>query len=85
MPEVDRINRFNGHVESAGSSTVAPLSERIADVFTEDGFLPRFIVERGIRGEQSVTSHREGITIELDDRPTIVEFFTNTQWIPATR
>ncbi len=81
MPEVI-ASEVSGHVESAGSSTVAPLSERISDVFTEEGFLPRFVVERGIRGENTVTSHRTGITIELDDRPTIVEFFTNTSWIP---
>ena len=82
MPEVD-ANEVDGHVEAAGSSTVAPLSEKIADIFTEAGFVPRFIVERGIRGEQTVVSHRAGITVELDDRPTLVEFFTNTNWIPA--
>jgi len=82
MPEVTP-SEVSGHVETAGSSTVAPLSERIADVFEEDGFLPRFIVERGIRGEDTIAVHREGLTVQLDDRPTIVEFFTNTDWIPA--
>jgi phosphate transport system permease protein len=82
MPEVV-ASEVSGHVESVGSSTVAPLSDRIAGVFREDGFVPRFIVERGIRGEQTVTSHRAGIGIELDDSPTPLEFFTNTNWVPA--
>ncbi len=82
MPEVV-ASEVSGHVESTGSSTVLPLTERIAEIFTVDGFLPRFIVERGIRGEQYVVSHSAGITLQLDDRPTLVEFFTNTSWIPA--
>lgn len=82
MPEVDP-SAVMGHVESAGSSTILPLSERIIDIFTEEGFVPRFIVERGIRGENAVVPHRAGLSIDLDDRPTLVEFFTNTNWIPA--
>jgi phosphate transport system permease protein len=82
MPEVI-ASEVSGHVESTGSSTVLPLTERIAEIFTEDGFVPRFVVERGIRGEQNVVSHSAGITVQLDDRPTLVEFFTNTSWIPA--
>lgn len=82
MPEIDPAT-VSGHVESVGSSTVLPLSERIADIFTEEGFVPRFVVERGLRGENLVVPHSAGITIQLDDRPTIVEFFTNTNWIPA--
>lgn len=82
IPEIDPAT-VAGHVESAGSSTVLPLSERIADIFTDEGFVPRFVVERGLRGENLVVPHSAGITIQLDDRPTLVEFFTNTNWIPA--
>ena len=82
LPDVDP-STVAGHIESVGSSTILPLSERIASIFTADGFLPSFIVKRGIRGENTVISHQAGIALELNDRPTLVEFFTNTNWIPA--
>ncbi|MCB9460535.1 MAG: phosphate ABC transporter permease subunit PstC [Anaerolineaceae bacterium] len=82
LPEVD-LYAQNGVIEIAGSSTVAPLTDRIADRFHEDGFLPRVFVERGYNDTQAVT-HRGGQEIEVEKRPTLVEFFTGTEWIPAT-
>ncbi|MAU09516.1 MAG: phosphate ABC transporter permease subunit PstC [Anaerolineaceae bacterium] len=82
LPDVD-LYQENGIIEIAGSSTVAPLTERIADRFHEDGFLPRVFVERGYNDTQAVT-HRAGQSIEMEERPTLVEFFTGTEWIPAT-
>ncbi|MCY4021318.1 MAG: phosphate ABC transporter permease subunit PstC [Chloroflexi bacterium] len=73
----------NGELTAAGSSTVFPLTERIADMFVEDGYLPHLTVKRGIRGENTVAPHSAGVTVEYNDRPTIIEFFTNTNWIPA--
>jgi phosphate transport system permease protein len=73
----------SGHLHMTGSSTVLPLSETIGDLFVTDGFVPNFVVKRGIRGENMVISHEAGITVELNDQPTITEFFTNTSWIPA--
>lgn len=72
-----------GELHLAGSSTVYPLTERIADAFVAEGYLPRLTVERGIRGENTIVPHSAGITLEFNDRPTIVEFFSNTNWIPA--
>lgn len=82
LPNIDP-STVAGHIVSVGSSTILPLSERIATLFTTDGFVPSFTVKRGIRGENTVVSHRAGISIELNDRPTLAEFFTNTNWIPA--
>ena len=67
----------------AGSSTLYPLSQRIAEHFVADGYLPRLEVERGIRGENTVAPHSAGVAVEYNDQPTIIEFFTNTSWIPA--
>ena len=72
-----------GEIIAAGSSTVFPLSERIGEMFVEDGYLPRLEVKRGIRGENTIAPHSAGVAVEFNDRPTIVEFFTNTNWIPA--
>lgn len=72
-----------GHIETAGSSTVFPISEAIKEIFVEAGFVPRLTVERGIRPETPAVPHKAGISVELDDRPTLVEFFTTTSWIPA--
>ena len=82
IPAVDPA-QVSGELNLAGSSTVFPLSERIADAFVADGYLPRLSVERGIRGENTIAPHSAGIALEFNDRPTIVEFFSNTNWIPA--
>ena len=67
----------------AGSSTVFPLTERIGEIFVDDGYLPRFEVRRGVRGENTIAPHSAGVAVEYNDRPTLIEFFTNTSWIPA--
>jgi len=74
---------LSGEIITAGSSTVSPLTQRIADAFVEDGYLPRLVVERGIRGENTIAPHRAGLALEYNDRPTVVEFFSNSNWIPA--
>ena len=73
----------SGALSAAGSSTVFPLTERIADIFVDDGYLPRFEVTRGVRGEHTIAPHSAGVAVEYNDRPTLIEFFTNTSWIPA--
>ena len=82
MPVVNASQVF-GKLRTAGSSTVFPLTERIAEDFVEAGYLPRLRVKRGIRGENTIAPHKAGVTVEYNDRPTIIEFFTNTNWIPA--
>ena len=82
MPSVDP-SKTGGEIVIAGSSTVFPLSARIGERFVEDGFLPRFEVKRGIRGENTVAPHSAGVAVEYNDQPTLIEFFTNTSWIPA--
>ena len=37
----------------------------------------------GIRGQYTIAPHRAGVSVEYNDQPTIVEFFTHTSWIPA--
>ncbi len=81
-PAVDPAT-VDGTLRLAGSSTVLPLSERIAEQFTAAGYVPRFEVLRGARGENTIAPHSAGVAIEYNDRPTLVEFFTNTNWIPA--
>jgi len=73
----------SGALIAAGSSTLFPLTERIGELFVEDGYLPRFEVRRGLRGENTIAPHSAGVAVEFNDRPTLVEFFTNTNWIPA--
>jgi phosphate transport system permease protein len=73
----------SGALITAGSSTVFPLTERIGEMFVADGYLPRFEVKRGVRGENTVAPHSAGVAVEYNDRPTLLEFFTNTNWIPA--
>lgn len=72
-----------GELTAAGSSTVYPLTKRIADDFVDAGYAPQLTVTRGIRGENTIAPHRAGVTVEYNDQPTIIEFFTNTNWIPA--
>lgn len=83
--EISPVNpaAVNGELSAAGSSSVFPLTERIADAFVEDGYLPYLRVKRGHRGEHTIAPHGAGVTVEFNDRPTITEFFTNTSWIPA--
>ncbi|MCY3832742.1 MAG: phosphate ABC transporter permease subunit PstC [Chloroflexi bacterium] len=73
----------SGALIAAGSSTVFPLTERIGEMFVADGYLPRFEVRRGARGENTIAPHKAGVAVEYNDRPTLLEFFTNTSWIPA--
>ena len=73
----------DGSLIAAGSSTVFPLTERIGEIFVADGYLPRFKVRRGARGENTIAPHSAGVAVEYNDRPTLIEFFTNTSWIPA--
>ena len=73
----------SGSLIAAGSSTVFPLTERIAASFVDEGYLPRFEVRRGLRGENTIAPHSAGVAVEYNDRPTLIEFFTNTSWIPA--
>ena len=73
----------SGALVAAGSSTVFPLTERIGERFVEDGYRPRFEVRRGLRGENTIAPHSAGVAVEYNDRPTLLEFFTNTSWIPA--
>ncbi len=82
LPPVDP-SEVSGELAAAGSSTVFPLTERIAELFVDDGYLPRLTVKRGIRGENTIAPHKAGVALEYNDRPTIIEFFTNTNWIPA--
>ncbi len=82
MAVVDPADVF-GELRLAGSSTVLPLTQRIADAFVAAGYLPRLTVKRGVRGENTITPHRAGVALEYNDQPTIVEFFSSTSWIPA--
>ena len=82
MPALDPA-AVSGKLIAAGSSTLLPLTERIADAFAADGYLPRIVVKRGVRGQHTITPHRAGLAVEYNDQPTIIEFFSNTKWIPA--
>lgn len=81
-PPIDP-SAVSGELNMAGSSTVYPLSQRIAELFTDEGYLPQMIVRRGLRGENTVSPHSAGLAVEYNDQPTLIEFFTNTSWIPA--
>ena len=72
-----------GELRAAGSATVYPLTKRIADDFVAGGYVPQIQVKRGIRGENTIAPHPAGVTVEYNDQPTIIEFFTTTSWIPA--
>ncbi len=73
----------SGEVHMAGSSTVYPLSQRMADQFTAAGYLPEIEVRRGVRGENTIAPHSAGLAVEYNDQPTLIEFFTHSSWIPA--
>ena len=73
----------SGELNMAGSSTVYPLSQRIAELFTDEGYLPQMMLRRGVRGENTISPHSAGLAVEYNDQPTLIEFFTNTSWIPA--
>ena len=57
MPLVDP-SEVSGELTAAGSSTVFLLTARIAELFVDDGYLPRLTVKRGIRGQISIAPHR---------------------------
>ena len=82
MPPVNPAEA-SGHLAAAGSSTLFPLTARLGAMFIEDGYVPRFEVVRGARGESAIAPHKQGAAVEYNDRPTILEFFTHTNWIPA--
>ena len=82
MPPVNPA-AVNGQLAIAGSSTLLPLTERLGEMFVEDGYVPRFEVLRGLRGEHTIAPHKQGVDVEYNDRPTLLEFFTHTNWIPA--
>ena len=82
LPAVNPAD-VSGSLVAAGSSTVFPLTERIGEIFATEGYLPRFEVKRGVRGENTIAPHSAGVAVEYNDRPTLLEFFTNTSWIPA--
>ena len=81
-PAIDP-SAVSGELKMAGSSTVYPLSQRIAELFTDEGYLPQMVVRRGVRGENTISPHSAGLAVEYNDQPTLIEFFTNTSWIPA--
>ena len=83
--EMPPVNPYavNGQLAIAGSSTLLPLTERLGEMFVEDGYVPRFEVLRGLRGEHTIAPHKQGVDVEYNDRPTLLEFFTHTNWIPA--
>ncbi len=83
LDEVD-AGAVNGEIRIAGSSTVFPLTEAIADVFHEAGFLPRVVVSRGMQNTE-IVPHDPGTGIEIGDRATLGEFLTNDVWQPAIR
>ena len=72
-----------GELKLAGSSTLFPLMERIGDEFVAAGYLPQLRVKRGIRGQNTIAPHPAGVSVEVNDQPTLIEFFTHTSWIPA--
>ena len=82
MPPVNPA-AVNGQLAISGSSTLLPLTERLGEMFVEDGYVPRFEVLRGLRGEHTIAPHKQGVDVEYNDRPTLLEFFTHTNWIPA--
>ncbi len=82
MPPVNPA-AVNGQLAISGSSTLLPLTERLGEMFVEDGYVPRFEVLRGLRGEHTIVPHKQGVDVEYNDRPTLLEFFTHTNWIPA--
>lgn len=82
LPEVD-FSDIHGNIEIAGSSTVFPLTRRIATDFRDAGFLPELIVERGVNPDFPAVPHEEDAEIERGEQATLVEFFTNTVWQPA--
>ena len=82
MPPVNPA-AVNGQLAIAGSSTLLPLTERLGEMFVEAGYVPRFEVLRGLRGEHTIAPHKQGVDVEYNDRPTLLEFFTHTNWIPA--
>ena len=73
----------SGQLAISGSSTLFPLTERLGEMFVADGYVPRFEVLRGARGEHTIAPHRQGVALEYNDQPTLLEFFTHTSWIPA--
>lgn len=83
LPEVD-VESVDGNIEITGSSTVEPLTRRIAEIFREEGYLPQAIVIRGFQ-ETLPAEHPAGAEIERGERVSLVEFFTTTIWEPQIR
>lgn len=85
LPEVN-LDAVAGDINIAGSSTVFPLTQEIADSYIADadGYLPVATVIRGIN-DTFIEDHNAGTVIEVGERVSLVEFFTGTEWQPAIR
>lgn len=83
LADVD-VEAINGNISISGSSTILPLTQRIANVFREDGYLPHIEVIRGYQ-DTVPTEHPAGAGLEIGDRVSLIEFFTNTIWQPQIR
>lgn len=81
LPQVD-FSDIHGNINIAGSSTVAPLTTRIAADFRTAGFLPEVEVIRGVNEEFPAVEHAAGTHIERGEQATLWEFITNTAWQP---
>ncbi|MEM9954271.1 MAG: phosphate ABC transporter permease subunit PstC [Chloroflexota bacterium] len=83
---LDPVNvpEISGNMHIAGSSTVFPITDRIADDFVAEGYMPVLTVIRGVNGTFP-EEHSAGATIEIGDRVSLFEFFTGTEWQPAIR
>ncbi len=83
LPEVT-VTDVSGDIHIAGSSTVAPITERISQMFKDEGYQPLLTVSRAIN-DTFPEEHRAGTIIEVGDRVSLWEFFTHDKWQPAIR
>lgn len=83
LPEVT-VTDVSGDIHIAGSSTVAPITQEIAELFTDEGYQPLLTVTRGIN-DTFPEDHSAGTVIEVGDRVSLWEFFTHNKWQPAIR
>lgn len=86
LPPVDP-ELIEGNIITRGSSTVGPLTRRIAEEFAQQGYQPLIEVERGVDADPDdpatqATSHGNRAPIERQFRVSLVEFFTHTVWQP---
>ena len=83
LPEVV-VTDVAGNLHIAGSSTVAPITYEITELFIGEGYHPVLNVVRGVNGTFP-EEHNAGNIIEVGDRVSLVEFFTGFKWQPAIR